>query len=145
MKTNAKLLLVGISPLAIGLIQSKLIRHTSFFSLISPLGAIIFLFLWGYLCRRVTSPDRKPLPQLVLLHTPAALMLVLVLIEQFVMERPWPVVGYLSQTFFLPFLSLGSAFNISIHNTVYVWIAFVLTFLLMVLSGFLGCRRKNRT
>lgn len=141
-KQNTKLILIGILPLAVGLFQELMLRAAPALTPIGPISSVIFLLLWGILCNRVSYPDGNVLNQALSLHLMAAVMLVLFLIQEFLVDHTWTALNYLSQTFFMPFFSLAAMPLFSFDGTVYIWPAFIISFLLMFLIGFIGCRTK---
>lgn len=141
-KQNTRLILIGILPLAVGLFQELMLQVAPALAPIGPISSVIFLLLWGILCNRVSYPAGRALNQALSLHLMAAVMLAVFLIQEFLVDHTWTALNYLSQTFFMPFFSLAAMPRFSFDSTVYIWPAFIISFLLMFLVGCIGCCTK---
>ena len=132
--------LLGLTPFLLGWSLDKIML----LGILPPLFWLSFamLALWFWFGRLACRGSGSPFPALLLLNLPAALVLILVLIQELIRGAYWfNPVGLLSQLFYLPMLNLSFTFTAWASR---VWPAYVLSFLLMTGASLLGCRSLNR-
>ena len=90
----------------------------------------------------VSDPGRDPVMQAFLLSAFGLVMLALALYQELVAGQYWPGrVGFGTQMYFLPFLSLAS----SIVNRFFsrIWPDYIVVWLGIFLAGWAGCLAKQ--
>lgn len=147
----AKLLLAGVVPLLAGYLLNYAIVYLQFpaFGFLLVLLELVLLLLWGCMAYRITSPDRNPAVQSLLLCTLGLLMLILVVWQEMILGQYWfNLIGSASQLYFLPLLTLVSTvltpllrFVEMIRPCYYYFFIWVILFLVS-LAGCLWKRKK---
>lgn len=131
MKRKFLILLLGCTPFLIGRIQDWLMMNLLGVPLM--LISVLMLLFWGYLSHvslRMSNYDWKAL---LLLNAPAAIDLLLVLIQEWGFGAYWMNrIGGYSQLFYLPHLSLGFRLTPWAHS---VPSAYIAAFLLMTAAS----------
>ena len=131
MKRKFLILLLGCTPFLIGRIQDWLMMNLLGVPLM--LISVLMLLFWGYLSHvslRMSNYDWKAL---LLLNAPAAIDLLLVLIQEWGFGAYWMNrIGGYSQRFYLPHLSLGFQLTPWAHS---VPPAYIAAFLLMTAAS----------
>ena len=130
MKKKLLILLLGCTPFLIGRLQDWMMMN--FFP---PLLLISFLMLllWGvfsHLSLRMMEGKKQ---SLLLLNTPAVIVLILILVQEWIFGAYWlNFIGVYTQMFYLPLISLGYRLTFWAHTVVPAYIA---AFILMVLTS----------
>lgn len=138
MKEKLLVLLMGCSPFLIGRLQDFVMMNTFI-----PLTFIscLMLLLWGgfgVLALRFMN-ERKT--SLLLLNTPAAVVLLLILVQEWVVGAYWfNFVGTYTQMFYLPFISLGFRLVFWADTVVPAYIA---AFILLILTSVFVYMKKK--
>ena len=150
MRSEVKLALVGIAPLAAGYLLNFIWTLADAISGIAILLlGVMFLALWGYAAYKLSSNDKKILPQVLSMCAFAALMLLLVLYQEIVRNAYLgSIIGSLSQLYFLPWLTLASSFFVPFAGFVDVlriWPAYIIVFVLLFAISFLGIYKKRKS
>ena len=131
MKRKFLILLLGCTPFLIGRVQDWLMMNLLGVPLM--LISVLMLLFWGYLSHvslRMSNYDWKAL---LLLNVPAAIDLLLVLIQEWGFGAYWMNrIGGYSQLFYLPLLSLGFRLTPWAHS---VPPAYIAAFILMTAAS----------
>ena len=138
MKEKLLVLLMGCSPFLIGRLQDFVMMNTFI-----PLTFIscLMLLLWGGFGMLSLSlmNDRKT--ALLLLNTPAAVVLLLILVQEWVVGAYWfNFVGTYTQMFYLPLISLGFRLTFWADTVVPAYIA---AFILLILTSVFVYMKKK--
>ena len=150
MRSEFKLALVGIAPLAAGYLLNFIWTLADTISGIAILlMGVVFLALWGYAAYKLSSKEEKILPQVLSMCAIPALMLLLVLYQEIVREAYWGnIIGSLTQLYFLPWLTLASLFYLPIEllvDVVRVWPGYIIVFILLSAVSFWGIYKKKKS
>ena len=153
MAKTCKLLLLGLVPLAAGYALNYALLLFLFLPINGFLLAIleaVLLFLWGYLAYRVSSPERNPLWQALLLCAVGLVMLGLGLYQVLAREQYWlNFFGAAPQMYFLPFLALTATLLNPLFQLfmpiLEIWPYYIVIWIVMFLVSCIGCvlRRKR--
>ena len=148
MSKTGKLLLLGMTPLAVGCVQNVAALYLGAFGLVMDIIGIVLLILWGYVAYRVSDPGKNPVMQSFLLCSFGLLMLVLALYRELIVGQYWfHIVGFAAQAYFLPLLSLISCIFIPVVQAfmpaVRPWPFYIVIWACMFAAGFAGCLRKR--
>lgn len=143
MKQTIKLLAAGLLPLAAGWALNFAILHLSFVPLL--LTNLILLILWGILSYALSSPERNPALQALLLCGVGVLMLALVLYQELVMGEYWTnLIGLTGQMYFLPTLTLSFTIFQLFPMVIRLWPCYIVCWIFMYLASLIGSWRKTR-
>ena len=138
MKEKLLVLLMGCSPFLIGRLQDFVMMNTFI-----PLTFIscLMLFLWGGFGMLSLSLMNERKTSLLLLNTPAAVVLLLILVQEWIVGAYWfNFVGTYTQMFYLPFISLGFRLTFWADTVVPAYIA---AFILLILTSVFVYMKKK--
>ena len=140
MKKLIILNLLGFIPLFIGIIMNYIIMQDVILSF--NLIGFIFIILWIFIGYKTEGIEETPGKSSISIHMPGAFALILVLFQEIILGQYWlNLLGLLSQLYFLPLISLGSYFT---FWTPRIWPVYIVAFLLMIGSYYIGIRIKKR-
>ena len=135
---------IGFLPLFLGFIFERMIM--AFPNILFPYWLIncVCLGLWGYVGYKLTCRyDNKHV--WLLAHAPAAVALVLIIVQETVVGRYWAVVGVITQWFFTPFLRLPVILvSLVPIGTTSAWLYNVVAFAMMVGAFYWGSRLAKK-
>lgn len=138
MKEKLLVLLMGCSPFLIGRLQDFMMMNTFI-----PLTFIscLMLLLWGGFGMLSLNLMNERKTALLLLNTPAAVVLLLILVQEWVVGAYWfNFVGTYTQMFYLPFISLGFRLVFWADTAVPAYIA---SFILLILTSVFVYMKKK--
>ena len=149
MSNAVKLFIGGVLPLVAGYVLNFLICFLPLPGIFLILINIVLVFLWGYLSYRLSAPNINTVVQAMLMCTFGLLMLALALYQELALGQYWfNFVGFGTQMYFLPFLSITSiVFSplISVFMPVMrPWPLFICELLCMIGVSGIGCYIKKR-
>lgn len=117
----------GVLPLLLGFLLNWSMLAFPITGLITQLLALLFLLMWGHLSFKLSTSAKSPILQAFLMCAFGLLMLALVLYQELVMGRYWGgLVGFGTQMFFLPWISLGFLVARPLMSVVRLWPIYVL-------------------
>ena len=140
---KAILPVVGLLPFLAGGLLNRVMLSVSF-SRNLPLFLIglAVLVLWGLASAALRGVTGSAWQTVTLLHIPAAVVLVLLGIQELVLGAYWMnPVGVWTQCFYLPLMNLGFSLTFWSHT---LFPAYCAAFLLMVAVSILGCRPPKK-
>lgn len=136
--TNVFMVITGAIPFVLGGIQNKLMMVLSYEVLPFYLLAALFWLFWGVLAFFFYQKVKNTKTIVVLLNAVAAVDLLLLGIQEFIVQAYWMnVVGSWSQLFYLPLIKVGFTLANWSHT---MFTAYVVSFILMVAASILGCK-----
>ena len=140
MKKLIILNLLGFIPLFIGIIMNYIIMQDVILSF--NLIGFIFIILWIFVGYKTEGIEETPAKTSISIHIPAAFALILVLFQELILGQYWfNILGMLTQLFFLPLISIGSYLT---FWTPRIWPVYIVAFLIMLGSYYIGIRIKKR-
>ena len=140
MKKLIILNLLGFIPLFIGIIMNYIIMQDVILSF--NLIGFIFIIFWIFIGYKTEGVEETPAKTSISIHMPAAFALILVLFQELILGQYWfNILGMLTQLFFLPLISIGSYLT---FWTPRIWPVYIVAFLLMIGSYYIGIRIKKR-
>lgn len=147
MARTIKLVLLGFMPLVIGHALNYAMLSWLLYGWKLNIISVALLLLWGLLAYCAAAPGKSPAVQALLLCAVGVLMLLLVLCRDLVLGQYWPgIVGFSTQMYFLPLMSLSSGLLASVFHTpaITVWLCCVIAWACMFAVSCLGCRLKQK-
>lgn len=139
-----KMFCAGMLPLPVGILFHVLLMYL-------PLGPLMLLVefalvaVWFYLAFRMSKLGKRPVIQAFLLSAFGLLMLALALYQEFVLGRYWlNAIGFGSQMYFLPFVTLATLILNLFMDVVRPWPVYIVIWTGLFLTGWLGCLLKRR-
>ena len=146
MKRTARLLLLGMLPLAVGYLRNYLLMLLPF-----PLffGSLVPLLLWAWLSGKMADLSENIWMQALLLNAFGLLMLLLTLLQELLLGGYWQnVLGLFSQVFFLTGLPLASVLLRPLTATQALWPFYLASWLFLFLLSLAGIwltrRRRSK-
>jgi hypothetical protein len=142
------LLLFAITPIVIGYLYNYIIL-ISFTNVINIVLSAIFIIYWfviGYISTKFTNSKKEGL---LLTNSFAIIFLVILIIQNIIVGHYLPVIGGMSQMFYLPTIKIASMLQNTILffvTTYHMWMTCCVSFVLMILVYFAGWKAgsKNR-
>ncbi len=149
MSNTAKLLGAGVLPLAVGFAFNYLILYLPLPGFLLLPIELALLVLWGYLAFKLSTPEKNPFAQSLMLCVFGLLMLALVLYQELCLGRYFAnIVGFGTQMYFLPLLTLAAQITVpvmrSFMEVIRVWPAYIVVWILMFAASCAGCFLKRR-
>ena len=149
MKRYVLLLALGLVPFCVGFIGDLLIRILPVGGVLALLISLILLILWGYLAFRFSDDKRNAVLQALSLSAVGILMFVLILAQELSLGHYWlNIIGYASQIFFLPVLTVASGIVFSFSKSASMVPVYSVAICLMIAAALIGClvkrKRNNR-
>lgn len=143
--TNAvKLFCAGILPLLVGLIFNFIILNFPFTGIPVLIIELALIIGWGFLAFRASNSEKHPMMQAFLLSAFGLLMLALVLYQELGMGQYWGnYIGFGTQIYFLPLLSLVSSIMSPFMTVIRIWPMYIVIWAVMFLAGCAGCYMKR--
>ena len=147
MKHTGKLLTAGVLPLLVGYLLNFLLLRLSF---PAPPGLLelALLGLWGYWAYRLSDPGHGALRQGLALCAFGLGMLALVLWQELALGEYWRnPLGFASQMYFLPILSVPAAVLSPFLKVVTTWPLYAGEWLSLLAVSCTGCllmRRRDK-
>ena len=139
------ILIAGFSPLLMGYILNMFVSQSNGTNLDMAYDFIsIFFFLyWGVLGFALCNFNRKMTSTLIVYNFPAAIVLILILIQELINKAYWNNEwSTVTQMFYLPTLRLS--YRVTPDFMHYMWqtyiVSFVLLLMISVLGGFLNSK-----
>ena len=138
---RTKIILVNAVPFAVGILLDRVLQYAAVSLPLRWIG-ILYLAVWGFLAFLLKKQikDRKTL-LLSLLAVPAGMLILAEL--KLLIEGTWPVIGYLTDVYFLPLLRLASPLT-SWMGMLFIFAAYALAFLMMAAAAFVGCKLQKK-
>ena len=138
---RTKIILVNVVPFAVGILLDRVLQYAAVSLPLRWIG-ILYLVVWGFLAFRLKKQikDRKTL-LLSLLAVPAGMLILAEL--KLLIEGTWPVIGYLTDVYYLPLLRLASPLT-SWTGMLFVFAAYALAFLMMAAAALVGCKLQKK-
>ncbi|MBP3485544.1 MAG: hypothetical protein J6J81_01790 [Oscillospiraceae bacterium] len=144
MKHTGTLPAAGVLPLLVGYGLNFLLLRLPFPVPLGLLG-LALLGLWGVLAYRLADPGRRCLPQALALCAFGLLMLALVLFQELALGEYWQsALGFASQMYFLPALSVSAAVMTPFLSVVTTWPLYIGEWCLLLAVSCGGCALKRR-
>ena len=144
MKHTRTLLAAGLLPLPVGYGLNFLLLHLPLPVPLWLMGAVL-LGLWGLLAYRLAEPGRRSFPQAVALCAFGFWMLALVLWQELALGAYWQgPLGFASQIYFLPALSIAAAVMAPFLKVVTPWPLYIGEWVLLLAVSCGGCALKRR-
>ena len=138
----AILVVLGALPFVIGGIQNWYML--TYMDSVLPFGliSVSFFLVWGCIAFFLNSNRQRTKEIVIFLNLIAALDLLLVGIQELIFHAYWMnVIGAWSQLFYLPMVNLGFRLTNWSHS---VFPAYAVSFVLMVVLSFAGCKLKEK-
>lgn len=138
---RTKIILVNAVPFAFGILLDRVLQYAAVSLPLRWIG-ILYLAVWGFLAFLLKKQikDRKTL-LLSLLAVPAGMLILAEL--KLLIEGTWPVIGYLTDVYYLPLLRLASPLT-SWMGMLFIFAAYALAFLMMAAAAFVGCKAQKK-
>ena len=144
MKHTGTLLAAGALPLLAGYGLNFLLLRLPLPAPLWLMGATL-LVLWGVLAYRLADSGRRSLPQGLALCAFGLWMLALVLWQELALGAYWQgPLGFASQMYFLPALSVSAAVMTPFLKVVTPWPLYIGEWVLLLAAGCGGCALKRR-
>ena len=133
---------LGALPFALGgLLNWYMLTHQGAFLLWS-LGSVLFLLIWGGLGFLLNWKHDQAKKVTLFLNLIPLIVLLLVAVQELILGAYWgSFIGIWSQHFYLPLMGLGFIFTGWSSS---VFPAYVISFLLMVGTSFVGASLRER-
>ncbi len=145
MSGSLRLLGIGVLPLLAGLLFHFILCYLPIGGFLLCFMNLVLLLLWGYGAYRAADAAKSPVIQALALSAFGLLMLALALWQELVLWQYWPnFIGFGTQLYFLPFLTLASTLVTPFSDVVRVWPMYILIWVWIFLISFIGCRLKRR-
>lgn len=140
-----RLLGIGVLPLLVGLLFHFLLCYLPIGGFLLCFLNLVLLLLWGYGAYWAADADKSPVIQALALSAFGLLALALALWQELVLQQYWPnFIGFGTQLYFLPLLTLASTLVSPLSNVVRVWPMYILIWVWIFLISFIGCWQKRR-
>lgn len=135
------LLLLAVLPFGMGYLLNYIIIKFDWCG--SSIISLLYFFYWFYVGRISVKYTKSAVESIIIGHSFAIITIVLIVFQEIFLGRYLPnLIGFSSQMFFLPALSLTSTFsNWLLMNA--IWEICILTFFIMILVYYLGYK-SNR-
>ena len=144
------IVLIGLSPILVGLVQSYLRTNVTFFSsdISYQLVGFLVFAIWFIVGRYYNKLAGSKANTVLLINTPAFLVLVLLLIQEAVLGDIWTnIVGQLTQLFYTPMLFWLVGVPAEVIREVmtassmlsYMIIRYITSFICLLLASYVGC------
>ena len=144
MKHTGTLLAAGMLPLPVGYGLNFLLLRLPLPMPLWPLGAAL-LVLWGVLAYRLADPGRHSFRQALALCAVGLLMLALVLWQELALGEYWQnPLGFASQMYFLPALTVSAAVMAPFLPVITTWPLYIGEWVLLLAAACTGCALKRR-
>ena len=144
MKHTGKLLAAGVLPRFVGYLVNFLLLRLSFPAPPGLLG-VARLGLWGYWAYRLSDPGRGALRQGLALCAFGLGMLALVLWQELALGEYWRnPLGFASQMYFLPVLSVSAAVMGPFLKVITPWTLYIGEWCLLLAVSCAACALKRR-
>ena len=144
MKHTGTLLAAGMLPLLAGYGLNFLLLRLPLPVPLGLMGAAL-LVLWGILAYRLADPGRRCLPQALALCAVGLLMLALTGWQELALGAYWPnPLGFASQMYFLPALSVSAAVMSPFLKVITTWPLYAGEWVLLAAVSSCGCALKHR-
>ena len=149
MSKTVQLLAAGIVPMAAGLIFNVLILSLPLPGFLLLLLSLAALILWGCLAFRLAERERNPIGQSALMCVIGLVALALLLYQELILGQYWGgLAGSGTQTYFLAVLPLASRLTTPLLgaalSVIPIWPIYITAWLLLFLTGCIGCLLKRR-
>ena len=138
---RTKIILVNAVPFAVGILLDRVLQYAAVSLPLRWIG-LIYLAVWGFLAFLLKKQikDRKTL-LLSLLAVPAGMLILAEL--KLLIEGSWPVIGYLTDVYYLPLLRLASPLT-SWMGMLFIFATYALAFLMMAAAALVGCKLQKK-
>ena len=138
---RTKIILVNAVPFAVGILLDRVLQYAAVSLPLRWIG-LIYLAVGGFLAFLLKKQikDRKTL-LLSLLAVPAGMLILAEL--KLLIEGTWPVIGYLTDVYFLPLLRLASPLT-SWMGMLFIFATYALAFLMMAAAALVGCKLQKK-
>ena len=141
------LIFVGLAPVSIGYLQGRLAAALPDSGWLNWIMVFIFPVIWFFTGWVVSDFDKTPRRVTLYTHIPAAVVLILLLIQGFSPGGPWDgVVGIFTRTYYLPVLfmmaKLADFFSTLFNTGISLSTEYIAGFALMLEVFYLGAGIK---
>lgn len=137
------LLLLGFIPFILGFMMNAIMMQNPNFILPYMAIGILSLVIWGFIGFKTCKFGKTSLESAIIANLPALLVLLLNLFQEIILGQYWTnIVGTSTQFFYLPLINLSSIFT---SWSPYVWPVYIVGFLLMFVSYYIGAYFKKRS
>ncbi len=141
-----KLIGFGIIPMVVGFLLNWLMMLLPIYGIVSILLAVVFLLLWGYFAFKLSNSRQNSILQAFLMCAFGLIMLALVLYQELAMGQYWiNLMGFATQMFFLPCLSLASLVVSPFMDVIRVWPMYIVIWAAMFIASCIGVFVKGRS
>ena len=139
------LIAIGLIPFALGGLLQWILSLNNF--LLAPAGLIVIslvtLLIWGILAYLIKPYIKSTTKVMLGMHVIPLIVLLLHGIQGPILHQYWPnFFGLLTQIYYLPLVRIGSLLTSWFGTTVFI--TCLVSFLLMVLSAFVGCKLNKK-
>ena len=139
-----RLMGAGTLPLFLGFLLNRLLLAFPASGMVRVPLSVLLLFAWGYFAFRLSDSLQNAVLQAFLLCAFGLLMLALTLYQELVLGSYWGnVLGYGTQMFFLPWLSLAAFMAAPFTNIIRIWPLYIIIWAGLFLTGCVGSIRKQ--
>lgn len=138
-------LIAGLTPFLIGYVLNFIFIKLSFnFATIAYIVSVVFFLYWGLLGFVFSKFTSSKVYTLAISHSPALLVLLLVLIQELISKRYWNnILGVATQFFYLPTIVVSSKVT-GFFPVNQMWKTYIMSFILMIAVFYLGSYLRDR-
>lgn len=145
MLKTIKLIGVGIIPLFLGFLLNWLMTILPITGFVSILLGLLLLLVWGYCSFKLSSPTQNFILQAFSMCAFGLLLLILVLCQEIIVGAYWNnVIGFATQMFFLPWISLAAFITGPFMNVIRLWPMDMVIWISLFVISCVGCFLKRR-
>lgn len=146
MMKTLRLIGFGITPLAIGFLLNWVMLALPIINgFLYMLLSLVLLILWGYFAYKLSEPAYNSIIQSLLLCAFGLVMLALVLYQELVLGAYWGnIIGFATQMFFLPWISLVSTIMSPLMGVFRLWPLYIAIWAILFIVSYIGCIIKKR-
>jgi len=139
------LIAIGLIPFALGGLLQWILSLNNF--LLAPASLIVIslvtLLIWGILAYLIKPYIKSTTKVMLGMHVIPLIVLLLHGIQGPILHQYWPnFFGLLTQIYYLPLVRIGSLLTSWFGTTMFI--TCLVSFLLMVLSAFVGCKLNKK-
>lgn len=134
---------LGFIPLGLGVLMNSWIMENQDSILPFKIIGILFIALWIFIGFTTNKFAETSLKSSMIVNSSAFLVLLLLLYQEIIQGYYWPsIIGIATQFYFLPLINLSFSLTMWMH---FVWPAYIVSFLLMFSSYYLGSHLKSKS
>lgn len=140
MAKTVRLICAGILPLILGFLLNWVLLVLPIPGFILIVQSFLLLFAWGYLAFKLSNSARNSIIQALLMCSFGFFMLILVLYQELVMKAYWGnIIGFGTQMFFLPWVTLASLLMSPFLDVITVWPMYIAIWVALFIASCIGC------